>query len=143
MAGAAPAGGPRPVSVHAVTLSPGLTATVVLTVAEADLAPAHRSGEVPVLATPRLIALCEEATVASVAGRLGPGETTVGVRVELDHLAASSPGATVTATAILEEVAGRRLTFSVIAAEGDRLVGRGSITRTLVDRARFLAQAGS
>ena len=76
------------------------------TVGAADLAPAHRSGDVEALATPRLVALSEEATVAAVALHLPLGETTVGARVEFDHLAASRPGARVAATAVLEEVAG-------------------------------------
>ena len=63
----------------------GLKASVTLTVAEDDLAIAHRSGDVPVLATPRVVALCEEATVAAVAGQVPEGSTTVGSRVECDH----------------------------------------------------------
>ena len=124
-----------------MTLTPGLAATVPLTVAAADTAPAFRSGDVPVLATPRLIALCEEAAVAAVAPCLGPGETTVGTRVELDHLAPSLPGARVEATAVLETVAGRRLGFAVAAREGDRLLARGRIERVVVDRAEFLRRA--
>ena len=125
-------------SVPAVTLAPGLTATVALTVVAADLAPAYRSGDVPVLATPRLVALCEEATVAAVAGHLAEGETTVGTRVEVDHLAASMVGAVVQAMAVLEEVAGRRLGFAVTIRRGERVLARGHIERVVVDRSRFL-----
>ena len=53
------------------------------------------SGDVPVLATPRVVALVEEATVAAIAAALAPGQTTVGTRVELDHLAATPVGRTV------------------------------------------------
>ncbi|MFH1330057.1 MAG: thioesterase [Actinomycetota bacterium] len=126
-----------------MTLLPGLSATVPLTVAAADTAPVLRSGDVPVLATPRLVALCEEATVATVAPFLAPGQTTVGTRVELDHLAPSLPGARVEATAVLETVAGRRLGFAVAAREGDRLLARGRIERVMVDRAEFLRRAGA
>jgi fluoroacetyl-CoA thioesterase len=126
-----------------MTLSPGLATTVTLLVGAADLAPALRSGDVPVLATPRLVALCEEATVAAVAAHLAPGQTTVGARVEFDHLAPSLPGARVAAAAVLEEVAGRRLTFAVGVYEGDRLVGRGHIERVVVDRTAFLEGAGA
>lgn len=125
----------------AVTLTPGRTATVTLTVAAVDTAPAHRSGDVPVLATPRLVALCEEATVAAVAPSLEPGETTVGVRVELDHLAPSRPGTRVEATAVLETVTGRRLGFTVTAGAGDRLLARGRIERVVVDREEFRRRA--
>jgi len=126
-----------------MTLTPGLTATVALTVGAADLAPAHRSGDVEVLATPRLVALSEEATVAAVAPHLAPGETTVGARVEFDHLTPSLPGARVAATAVLEEVAGRHLTFTVEVNDGDRLVGHGRLERVVVDRAGFLERAGA
>jgi len=135
--------GAVPGSVRPVTLTPGLTATADLTVSATDLAPAHRSGDVPVLATPRLVALCEEATVAAVAAHLGPGETTVGTSVELEHLAPSTAGEAVTATAILEEIAGRRLGFAVTARRGGLLVARGRIERVVVDRARFAARAGA
>lgn len=118
---------------------PGAAASVSLTVAEGDTAPAARSGDVPVLATPRLLALCEEATVAAVASLLEEGETTVGSRVELEHLAPSPPGAVVDATAVLTGLDGPRLTFSVVARQAGRLVARGKIERVVVDRARFLA----
>ncbi len=121
---------------------PGASASVALTVSDADTAPALASGDVPVLATPRLLALCEEATVAAVAPFLEQEETTVGSRVELEHLAPSTPGARVEATAVLQAVAGRRLTFAVTARQGDRIVGRGTVERVVVDRLRFLAQAG-
>jgi fluoroacetyl-CoA thioesterase len=129
--------------VLSVTLVPGLAATVALTVGAADLAPAQGSGDVPVLATPRLVALCEEATVAAVAPALAPGETTVGTRVEFDHLVPSLPGSRVAATAVLEEATGRRLVFTVTAHDGECLAGRGRIVRALVDRAGFLERAGA
>ena len=123
--------------------TPGRAATVTLVVTPADLAPAWRSGDVPVLATPRLAALCEEATVAAVTPCLAEGETTVGLRLELDHLAPSRVGASVAATAVLEDFAGRRLTFAVAVRDGSRLVARGRVTRVVVDRASFLGQAGA
>src|SRR5688572_19421107 len=79
-------------------LTPGLSATVTLTVTEADTAIALGSGDVPVLATPRIVALVEEATVAAVAPVLDDGATTVGTRVELDHHAPTRVGATVVAS---------------------------------------------
>ena len=115
----------------------GLTASVELTVTAADTAQALGSGDVPVLATPRVVALVEAATVAAVAAHLGEGQTTVGTRVELDHLRPSAVGALVQAEAELVAVDGRRLTFAVRVLEGDREVARGTVHRTLVDRARF------
>lgn len=118
---------------------PGASASVSLTVTPADTAPVFRSGDVAVLATPRLLALCEEATVMAVAPLLAEDETTVGSRVELEHLAPSVPGDLVEATAVLEKIEGRRLTLTVAAHHGETIVGRGTICRVVVDRRRFPA----
>ena len=68
-----------------------------MTVTDADTAIAWRSGSVPVLATPRVIALCEEASVAALAGALREGETSVGMRVQIDHVQPTAIGADVSA----------------------------------------------
>jgi fluoroacetyl-CoA thioesterase len=125
-----------------MTPEPGLEATFRYTVTEADTAAAVGSGEVPVLATPRVLALAERATVAAVAGALAVGATTVGVRVELDHLAPSPVGAELEVHAVLERVAGRRLQFAVRVRDRERPVAGGSITRVVVDAAAFLRGAG-
>lgn len=125
---------------------PGLTATLLLTVAPDDTAEWVRSGDVPVLATPRLVALCEESSCRALDGRLGPDRTTVASRVQFDHLMPVPIGATVAAEATLERVEGRRLIFTVSVTVGsDRhsaLVAAGRVTRVMVDRERFLAKAG-
>ena len=112
--------------------------TAALVVEPEHLAPHIGSGDVPVLATPWLLALCERATVDAVAGMLGATETSVGVRVELEHLASSRPGAEVVATATVAGNDGRHLDFIVEAREGDLVVGRGTIRRARVNRARFI-----
>jgi fluoroacetyl-CoA thioesterase len=124
-----------------MALVPGLRAAFDHTVADQDTAVALGSGDVPVLATPRVLALAERATVAAVAGAIGPGATTVGVRVELEHLAASVVGAAVRVSAELERVDGRVLEFAVELRDGARLAARGHVTRVLVDRDAFLATA--
>ena len=106
-------------------------------VTESDTAIALHSGDVNVLGTPRLIALCEEATIDAVAGVLEVGETTVGARVQLDHVAPSHVGDTIVATASLETIEGTRLIFSVHVSDGEQEVGRGVIVRFVVDRERF------
>ena len=130
-----------------MTLEPGLEAAFGYTVTEADTAAAIGSGEVPVLATPRVLALAEQATVAAVAGALQAGATTVGTRVELDHLAPSLVGADLAVEAVLERVDGRRLEFTVRLRNGDRPVASGLITRVVVvvvvDTAAFLRDAGA
>jgi fluoroacetyl-CoA thioesterase len=120
-------------------LSAGLRAGFDHTVTEADTAAALGSGLVPVLATPKVLALVERATVEAVSGALQEGATTVGARVELEHLLPSVVGATVHVAATLERVEGRRLHFAVEVREGDRLAAGGHVTRVVVDRARFLA----
>jgi fluoroacetyl-CoA thioesterase len=122
-------------------LAPGLTATVELTVTDADTAVALRSGDVPVLATPRVVAVVEEATVAAVAPGLASAETTVGTRVDLAHLAPTLVGATVVASARLDSVEGRRLAFTVSVRSGATEVARGRVERVVVDRDRFLSRA--
>jgi predicted thioesterase len=114
---------------------------VELTVTDADTAQAMGSGDVPVLGTPRVLALAEAATVAATAAKLTPGSTTVGTRVELEHTAPSPVGATVTATATLAKVDGRRLLFEVQVRAGDRTVAEARVERVLVDRQRFVSGA--
>jgi fluoroacetyl-CoA thioesterase len=119
----------------------GLTASVELTVTAADTAESLGSGDVPVLATPRVVALVEAATVAATAAHLTQGQTTVGTRVELDHHAASLVGATVVAEARLATVDGRKLGFDVVLREGTTIAAQGRVERVVVDRDRFLAKA--
>ena len=124
-----------------VPLEPGLVGSASLTVGEEDTAGALGSGDVPVLATPRVVLLAERATVAAVHPQVREGETTVGYRVQLDHLAPVPVGDEVTAEAVLESVEGRRLTFRVSVKHRDGLVAAGRITRVVVERTRFLGKA--
>jgi predicted thioesterase len=119
-------------------LSAGLAARVEFTVADADTAQTLGSGDVPVLGTPRVLALVEAATVAATATRLAPGLTTVGTRVELEHLAPTPVGRTVAAEAHLVGVDERRLTFDVLLYDGDVVAAKGRVERMVVDRQRFL-----
>ena len=124
-----------------MALHPGLSAEVTLTVTDADTAIAIGSGNVPVLATPRVIALCEEAAVKALANELDPDETSVGMQVQLDHLAPTAVGQTVSCEATLESLAGRRVTFTVSVNDARGLVAAGKITRVVVDTERFLEKA--
>src|SRR5690242_18427629 len=96
-------------------LAVGLRATVRHTVTEADTAIEAGSGDVPVLATPRLLALAEGACVAALEPHLSPGMTSVGTAVALEHRRPTPVGAEVEVEAELTEVEGRRLGFSFIA----------------------------
>ncbi len=104
---------------------------------EADTALALGSGDVPVLGTPRVLALLEQATVAAVADSLAAERTTVGARIEIEHLLPSSVGDRVVASATLSDVLGRRLTFEVRLTERGRLLASGSIVRVIAERRRF------
>ncbi|MBM3675691.1 MAG: thioesterase [Actinobacteria bacterium] len=122
-------------------LAPGLVGTVTATVASEDTAEVLGSGDVPVLATPRVALFAEQATVAAIEGHIPEGSTTVGYRVQLDHLAPVPIGDEVTTEAVLETVEGRRLTFRVSVKCRDGLVAAGRVTRVVVERARFLEKA--
>ncbi len=129
---------PAVLTVSTVPLSAGLSATIELTVTDADTAIALRSGEVPVLATPRIVALVEEAAVRATHASVEPGCSTVGVRVQIEHISPTPVGGVVTAEANLEKVEGRRLTFHVSARDERGLVAAGKVTRVVVDVEQFL-----
>jgi fluoroacetyl-CoA thioesterase len=124
-----------------VPLEPGLSAEVELTVADGDTAIAMHSGNVQVLATPRVVALCEEASVAVLRDWLVAGETSVGHSVQLDHVAPAPVGARVRAEATLMKVEGRRLTFNVSVTDAKGLIAAGKLSRVLVDTQRFMERA--
>jgi predicted thioesterase len=124
-----------------VPLTPGLHGSAKLVVADSDTARALKSGDVEVLGTPRLIALVEEASLAAVADQLPAGQTTVSMRVQVDHLAPTNIGSSVAAEATLEKVEGRRLTFTVSVSDHCGLVAAGKVTRVVVDTEHFLEKA--
>ena len=119
----------------------GRTASVALVVTDADTAIALRSGDVPVLGTPRVLALVEEASVKAVEDAVPPGQTTVGMRVQLDHLQPTKVGTRVVADATLEKLEGRRLTFTVAVTDQCGLIAVAKVTRVIVDVERFLEKA--
>lgn len=133
-----------------MALAPGLRAFVRIVVAEADTAMALGSGDVPVLGTPRLLALAEAAAVAAIRPSLEPGQTSVGTSAVMEHIRPSPPGAEVVVEAELTEVDGRRLVFRFMArheplpgslADHDVVVGAGTLERVIVDRDRFVSRA--
>jgi fluoroacetyl-CoA thioesterase len=124
-----------------VNVEVGLRGEATMVVTEADTARALKSGTVEVLGTPRLIALCEEATCAALGGRLPEGHTTVGMRVQIDHLQPTAVGQEVVAEATLEKIDGRRLMFTVSASDTRGLVAAGKVTRVLVEVDRFHGKA--
>jgi predicted thioesterase len=144
-----------------MAMAVGLRASVRIVVADGDTAISAGSGGVPVLATPRLLALAEAAAVAAVEPQLAPELTSVGTAVSLEHRRASPVGAEVVVEAELTEMTDRRLLFSFIARQSvppsgqagaagpgrdddggtDFVVSAGTVERVVVDRAKFLARA--
>lgn len=120
-------------------LKPGLSAGVSATVRHADLASSYGNPGVDVLSSMTLMTLLEGAAIAVLRPHLGPGEMTVGARMEMDHLAPTPEGFTVTATAELAEVAGRKLVFNISAHDGVEQVCRAVHVRFVVEAAKFLA----
>jgi fluoroacetyl-CoA thioesterase len=123
-----------------VKLSAGLKGEARLVVGKDDTARALGSGDVDVLGTPRLVALLEEATLDAVDGWLDAGATTVGMRVQVDHLQPTPIGAEVFAEAYLDRIEGRRITFTVTASDSGGLVAAGKVTRVVVDVNRFMSK---
>ncbi len=116
----------------------GVSGTASLVVGLEHTAQALGSGNVPVFSTPRLVALMEAAAVNAVAGRLDAGETTVGTRIAIAHLAATPVGQQVRAEARLVAVQGRVLTFEVAAHDAHEKIGEGTHERAIVDERKFL-----
>ena len=118
----------------------GLTHTSTLTVEERHLAARIGSGDLEVLATPVMMSLMENAAMEAVKDALDEGATTVGGFISASHLKPTALGRTITATAVLESVEGRKLTFKVTAQDGDGLIGEGTHIRFVVDRRKFMSK---
>lgn len=117
---------------------PGLKYARNLEVTAAHTAASIGSGDVPVLATPALLALAEEACVLALGEELDPSETTVGTWAEVEHVKASPVGATVCAHATLIGHHNRRLEFRITVEQDGEQVALVKHRRVLVDRERFL-----
>ncbi|HIW65060.1 MAG TPA: thioesterase family protein [Candidatus Alistipes intestinipullorum] len=121
-------------------LEKGLSARSDTTVSEQNTAAAMGSGDLPVFATPAMVALMENAAMTAVAQHLPEGATTVGAEMNVSHIKPSALGAAITATAVLTEVEGRRLVFNVGARDAEGMIGEGVHVRYVVDRERFMAK---
>ena len=121
-------------------LTEGLTHTSQLTVNEAVTAIAMGSGDMPVLATPAMMALMENAAMLAVAPHLLEGCTTVGGHIASSHLRPSRIGDTVTATATVTRIDGKKIEFKVEAHCGEVLLGEGSHLRFIVNKEKFMSR---
>ena len=118
----------------------GLKYESVVEVTSANSAKTMGSGDMDVFATPSMVALMENAAMMAVASALPEGSATVGTQINTSHIKASPIGATITASAQLTEVEGRKLTFAVKAWDDKGTIGEGVHTRFVVDRERFLSK---
>jgi predicted thioesterase len=126
-----------------MAIAPGLVGEVELVVQPADTADALGNRGVHVLATPRLVALLEQAAIRAVAAHLPAGTGTVGTRIDVRHLAATPVGMRARVRAVLREVDGRRLVFDVEGRDDAERVVEGTHERVQVDQARFLARVAA
>jgi predicted thioesterase len=124
-------------------LEPGLVGETEMIVNEADTAARLGSGLLPVLGTPALVGLMEGAAVRSLSSCLLPGQTSVGGRIDVRHLAPTPVGMYVRARAELTQVEGHRLVFQIEAWDQDEQVGKATHERFIVQEERFLAKAQS
>lgn len=118
----------------------GLTHTSKTTVNTNNTARAMGSGDLEVFATPALIALMENAAKQAVEAALPEGSTTVGAQIQTSHIKPSALGEEVTATAVLEEIDGRKLTFRLTASDRQGTIGEGTHIRYIVDICRFMSK---
>ena len=100
------------------------------------------SGDMPVLATPMMMALMENAAMLAVKDDLPDGCTTVGGHIESSHLKPSKTGDVVRAEAEVTKVDGKKIEFKVSAYSGDTLLGEGTLLRFIVDRDKFMSRLG-
>lgn len=121
-------------------LTPGLTGTAKAVVTDPLMAPHAGSGRAPVYASPSMIALMEGAAVDCVEKLLPRDHISLGTQLDVQHIAATPKGLTVTAHATLTAVDGRKLTFSVEAHDGVETIGKGTHARVVVDSPRFMAR---
>lgn len=118
----------------------GLKHKSELTVTDSLTAIQMGSGDLPVLATPAMLALMENAAMLAVAPELPEGCSTVGGYIETSHLKPSKIGDHVMAMAEVVEIDGKKIKFKVAAYCGDVLIGEGTHLRFIIDRERFMSK---
>ena len=120
------------------TVYAGLNREETFLVMEEHAAASVGSGGSRVLATPWMIAFMERVAYRLLAEHLGAGESSVGVLVNVRHLAPTPVGTSVQVQAEVSEMKGSRVTFTVQARDQDEVIGEGSHQRVVIDEARFL-----
>ena len=127
-------------SILLARITPGLTGTASLTVGPEHTAAKVGSGVIPVLATPVMINVIEAAALACAEHLLPEGHQSLGIRLDVSHVAATPVGMTITAQATVTKIEGRTIHFAVTCRDERELIGEGTHERVVVDVARFEAR---
>ena len=122
-------------------LTTGMSSQLKIKVSEAITAESVGSGDCPVFATPSMIALVEKTAATLVSPHLAEGETSVGTFIDASHLAATPVGMEVSAEIVLKSADGRELNFDFKVFDEAGLIGEGTHTRFIVNKARFTEKA--
>ena len=123
-----------------LTLKTGIKGQAQVKVVEENTAKIMKSGTLPVFATPAMVALMEEASCMALKDYLEEGEGTVGIKLDISHIAPTALDDVVTAIATLDKIDGKKLDFSVKVFHGETLVGEGEHSRFIVNEEKFLAK---
>lgn len=126
-----------------VNLSLGIIGQATTVVNEQNTAIAMKSGTLPVFATPAMVALMEEASCEVIANYLEEGEGTVGIKMNVDHIAPTGLNDTVRATATLTQIEGRKLIFSVEVRDNQKIIGKGIHERFIINNEKFMQKLKS
>ena len=121
----------------------GQSATATVTVTESNIAKTMKSGSLEVFATPAMCALMEEAAQAAVQPELNDDEGTVGISLSISHDAPSPMGTTITATATVTAVEGRKISFAIEASDGVGIIGKGTHERFVINNEKFMTKVGA
>ena len=125
------------------TVEIGASKTKTVTVTEDQVAKSEGSGTVSVFATPMMVALMEGAAAACLVDFLDEGETSVGMQISTSHLAATPLGMTVSATATITAVDGKKVSFSIEASDEKDLIGKAQHDRFVVVQEKFESRANA
>ena len=128
---------PTRVSSTLAGITPGLVGTAEIVVGPEHTAPFVGSGRIAVLATPVMINVIEAAALAAVEHLLPAGHQSLGIHLDVSHVAATPVGLRVTATAEVTHVEGRTISFRVEAHDEFETIGGGTHQRVVVSVARF------
>ncbi len=121
----------------------GMKGTATTVVTDQNIAATMKSGSLAVFATPAMCALMEEAACAAVNAEMNEGEGTVGISLAISHERATKMGDTVTATAVVTAVSGRKITFYVTAADSKGDIGKGIHERFVINNEKFMAKVNA